>query len=131
VRRYLEYQGQKFLSRFDALTYVRLTELMDTHDVGRGRGSVEAALRSIRQRLLVLGIDSDLLYPLSEQEELVRHIPGAQLHVIRSREGHDGFLLEQDQVGRAIYRFLGAPAEDDALVAPSAEEGEATAMYKA
>ncbi len=108
VRRYLEYQGQKFLSRFDALTYVRLTEKMDTHDVGRGRGGVEAALRSLGQPVLVLGIDSDVLYPLHEQEEMATLIPQGELKVVQSREGHDGFLLEQQQVGGAIGQFLRA-----------------------
>lgn len=108
VRRYLEYQGQKFLSRFDALTYVRLTEKMDTHDVGRNRGGVEAALKSIKQPVLVLGIDSDVLYPLSEQEEIARCVPRGEMKVVRSREGHDGFLLEQQQVGGAIAQFLAA-----------------------
>lgn len=106
VRRYLEYQGQKFLTRFDALTYVRLTEKMDTHDVGRGRGGVEAALRSVAQPVMVMGIDSDILYPLSEQQELVRHLPNSELVVVRSNDGHDGFLLEQEQVGSAIRSFL-------------------------
>jgi homoserine O-acetyltransferase/O-succinyltransferase len=106
VRRYLEYQGQKFLTRFDALTYVRLTEKMDTHDVGRGRGGVEAALRAVEQPVLVLGIDSDVLYPLAEQEALASALPKGELRVVRSREGHDGFLLEQQQVGGAIAEFL-------------------------
>lgn len=107
VRRYLEYQGRKFLGRFDALTYVRLTEKMDTHDVGRGRtGGVEGALRSVPQPVLVLGIDSDVLYPLREQEEVAGLLPRGELRVVRSREGHDGFLLEQEQVGGAIAEFL-------------------------
>ena len=106
VRRYLEYQGAKFLSRFDALTYVRLTEKMDTHDVGRARGGVEAALRGVQQPVLVMGIDSDVLYPLREQEELAGLMPKGELKVVRSREGHDGFLLEQQQVGGAIAEFL-------------------------
>lgn len=106
VRRYLEYQGQKFLSRFDALTYVRLTEKMDTHDVGRGRGGMEVALKGLKVPVLVLGIDSDVLYPLHEQEEMARLIPKGELRVVRSREGHDGFLLEQEQVGGAMKEFL-------------------------
>jgi len=106
VRRYLEYQGQKFLSRFDALTDVRLTEKMDTHDVGRGRGGVEVALKGLKVPVLVLGIDSDLLYPLHEQEEMATLIPKGELKVVRSREGHDGFLLEQEQVGGAIQQYL-------------------------
>jgi len=106
VRRYLEYQGQKFLSRFDALTYVRLTEKMDSHDVGRDRGGVDAALRSLRIPVLVIGIDSDVLYPLHEQEEMAGLIPMGELKVVQSRNGHDAFLLEQQQVGGAIAQFL-------------------------
>jgi len=74
--------------------------------VGRFRGGIEAALKSITQPVLVIGIDSDILYPLSEQEELATHIPSSRLVVVKSREGHDGFLLEQDQVGNAIIEFL-------------------------
>lgn len=64
VRRYLEYQGKKILDRFDAITYVKLTEQLDSHDVGRDRDSIDSALSSIRCRVLVMGIDSDVLYPI-------------------------------------------------------------------
>eukprot|EP01033_Poteriospumella_lacustris_P014880 gene14880-10639_t len=106
VQSYLKHQGQKFIDRFDALTYVKLTEIMDTHDVGRHRGGVVPALQRIRCPTLVLGINSDVLYPMQEQEELAKHIPGASFGVIDSINGHDGFLLEQDQVGRYIDDFL-------------------------
>ena len=79
---------------------------MDTHDVGRNRGGVEAALKSVKQPVLVLGIDSDVLYPLTEQEEIAGYIPQGEMKVVQSREGHDGFLLEQQQVGGAISQFL-------------------------
>ena len=79
---------------------------MDTHDVGRGRGGAETALSSIRAKLMVVGIDSDVLYPIHEQEYLQEHIPGAELRVIKSEEGHDGFLLEQDQLGKCINEFM-------------------------
>jgi homoserine O-acetyltransferase len=109
VKSYLEYQGSKFLARFDPVTYVKLTEQMDSHDVTRGRpGGLAGVLGRVEIPALVLGIDSDVLYPLHEQEELASHLPNAALEVIRSVDGHDGFLLEQEQVGRHIADFLSA-----------------------
>jgi len=106
TKKYLEYQGVKFLERFDAVTYVKLTEQMDTHDVGRDRGGVDAALKSIQGKLMVMGIDSDLLYPLHEQEEIAAAVGAkCQFRVISSQEGHDGFLLEQEQVAKHISGF--------------------------
>lgn len=106
VKSYLEYQGQKFLTRFDPITYIKLTEQMDTHDLGRDRGGIQTALRSIQIPALVLGINSDILYPLCEQEQLVHSLPNAELKIIVSDAGHDGFLLEQKQVGGFITSFL-------------------------
>lgn len=106
VRSYLEYQGTKFLKRMDPLSYIAITEQMDTHDVGRHRGGVDAALKSIAQPTFIAGVDSDNLYPIFEQEELAAKIPNATYQVIRSDEGHDGFLLEQEQLGSALTRFL-------------------------
>jgi homoserine O-acetyltransferase len=107
VKNYLKYQGVKFLSRFDPVTYVKLTEQMDSHDVARGRGGdVAAVLRRVTIPAAVLGIDSDVLYPLREQQELVDLLPNASLHLIHSDDGHDGFLLEQEQVGAHITDFL-------------------------
>lgn len=106
VKSYLEYQGTKFLSRFDPVTYVKLTEQMDTHDVGRNRGGKEKALSTVKIPTLILGIDSDVLYPLIEQEELAKLMPNSELKIIRSDAGHDGFLLEQVQVGNHIIDFL-------------------------
>eukprot|EP00586_Coscinodiscus_wailesii_P011599 CAMPEP_0172512526 /NCGR_PEP_ID=MMETSP1066-20121228/245447_1 /TAXON_ID=671091 /ORGANISM="Coscinodiscus wailesii, Strain CCMP2513" /LENGTH=396 /DNA_ID=CAMNT_0013292399 /DNA_START=191 /DNA_END=1381 /DNA_ORIENTATION=+ len=106
VRNYLEYQGNKFLKRFDPVTYVKLTEQMDTHDIGRNREGEKAALENCKIPALVLGIDSDVLYPLREQEELVDLFKKGQMEIIHSDAGHDGFLLEQDQVGNRITQFL-------------------------
>lgn len=104
---YLHYQGQKFLSRFDPVTYVKMTEQMDSHDISRGRnGTLEQVLARIEIPALVMGIDSDVLYPLPEQEFLAQHLPRGELKVIHSPDGHDGFLLEQDQVGNNIAQFL-------------------------
>jgi homoserine O-acetyltransferase/O-succinyltransferase len=79
---------------------------MDTHDVGRGRGGKQAALQNIKIPALVLGIDSDILYPLDEQKELANLFPNGELSIIHSDAGHDGFLLEQDQVAAHITKFL-------------------------
>jgi homoserine O-acetyltransferase len=106
VKSYLEYQGFKFLSRFDPITYVKLTEQMDTHDIGRNRQGAKRALSNIQIPAMVLGIDSDVLYPLLEQEELADLFPNGELNVIKSDAGHDGFLLEQDQVAAHITDFL-------------------------
>ena len=104
VKSYLEYQGKKFLDRFDPVTYVKMTEQMDSHSVTRGRSA--DILSRVEIPALILGIDSDILYPLSEQEELQRLLPQAQLKIIHSDDGHDGFLLEQDQVASQIVEFL-------------------------
>ena len=107
VKSYLEYQGVKFIDRFDPITYVKLTEQMDSHDISRGRdGSVADVLGRVEIPVRVLGIDSDVLYPLSEQKEMIEHLPNAELQVIKSNDGHDGFLLEQDQVAMNIIDFL-------------------------
>ena len=107
VKSYLEYQGLKFKDRFDPITYVKLTEQMDSHDISRNRaGSVGAILNSLEINACILGIDSDVLYPLSEQEELANEIPQSDLKVIHSNDGHDGFLLEQSQVAMHIEKFL-------------------------
>jgi len=106
AKKYLEYQGTKFLERFDPVSYIKITEQMDMHDVGRNRGGIEKALSQIKGRCLVVGIDSDILYPLHEQEELAQLIPNAKLSIIKSSEGHDGFLLEQSQLAEFIDKFL-------------------------
>ena len=107
VQSYLEYQGRKLLARFDAGTYVALTEALSSHDVGRGRGGVEAALRGCPVPTVVGGITSDRLYPLRLQEELAELLPGCtELEVVDSIYGHDGFLLETEAVGKLIRETL-------------------------
>lgn len=107
VESYLHYQGQKFLKRkFDANCYVTLTQMMDSHDVARGRGEYLTTLNSISQPAMVIGISSDVLYPVSEQEELHKYLGNSEFHVIDSEEGHDGFLLEQSQIGPLIAQFM-------------------------
>ncbi|MEU2601613.1 homoserine O-acetyltransferase [Streptomyces hirsutus] len=108
VESYLDHHAVKLVRRFDAGSYVVLTEAMNGHDVGRGRGGVPAALRRVTAPALVAGVDSDRLYPLSQQAELAAHLPGAdRLRVVESPYGHDGFLLETEQVGALIRELLG------------------------
>ncbi len=106
VEGYLHHQGKKFLTRFDPNSYITCTQLMDSHDVGRNRGGEELALSKLTQPSLVIGIDSDALYPIIEQQRLARYIKNTELHILRSDEGHDGFLLEQVQIAKLIEEFL-------------------------
>ncbi len=107
VQSYLEHQGAKLLARFDAGTYVALTESLSSHDVGRGRGGVSAALRGCPVPVVVGGITSDRLYPLRLQEELADLLPGCTgLNVVDSIYGHDGFLVETEAVGKLIRQTL-------------------------
>ncbi|OBK72793.1 homoserine O-acetyltransferase [Mycobacterium sp. 1274761.0] len=107
VQSYLEYQGHKLVNRFDAGTYVALTESLSSHDVGRGRGGIQAALSSCPVPVIVGGITSDRLYPLRLQEELAELLPGcAELKVVDSIYGHDGFLVETEAVGVLIRETL-------------------------
>jgi homoserine O-acetyltransferase len=107
VQSYLEYQGAKLVRRFDAGSYVTLTETLSNHDVGRGRGGVAAALRSCPVPAVVGGITSDRLYPLRLQQELADLLPGCRdLNVVESIYGHDGFLIETEAVGELIRETL-------------------------
>ncbi len=113
VQSYLEHQGAKLIQRFDAGTYVALTEALSSHDVGRGRGGVEAALRSCPVPAVVGGIPSDRLYPLRLQQQLADLLPGCRkLNIVESIYGHDGFLTETEEVGQLIRETL-ALAEHD------------------
>ena len=102
---YQRYQGEKLVARFDAYSYVALSQAMDSHNLGRWRGGIPAALRRIGARTLVLGITSDVLFPLSEQRELAAHIPGAMYAELHSSLGHDGFLLETEAIAHFLERF--------------------------
>ncbi|RIH82572.1 Homoserine O-acetyltransferase [Meiothermus luteus] len=103
---YVLYQGEKFARRFDANAYLVLSEAMDTHDVGRGRGGVEAALRRLRGiPSLFVGIDTDLLYTAAEVREAAL-LAGGQYREIKSPHGHDAFLIETDQVETILGDFL-------------------------
>lgn len=102
---YQLHQGEKFSRRFNAYSYWYLTLLLDSHNVGRGRVSVEDALATITANTLIIGIDNDVLFPLVEQEFMAKHIPGAVFFTISSPFGHDGFLIESEKIIPLIQKF--------------------------
>lgn len=107
VESYLDHHAAKLNRRFDANTYIALTRAMMTHDVGRGRGGVLAALSQVKAWTSVVAIDTDRLFPLRLQREIVEGLPGkSELEVISSPFGHDGFLIEVDRVGEVIHKAL-------------------------
>ncbi|HWG26977.1 homoserine O-acetyltransferase MetX [Actinospica sp.] len=117
VESYLDHHAAKLARRFDANSYVVLTEAMNHHDVGRGRDGVAEALKRITAPTVVGGIDSDRLYPPYLQEELARLIPGADgPHLVRSPYGHDAFLIEADEVAALMRRTLGVSTSTGATV---------------
>jgi homoserine O-acetyltransferase len=108
IESYLDHHGEKLASRFDANTYITLSQAMNHHDVGRGRGGIRVALARIHGTVTLAGISSDRLYPLRLQHELAELIPGAAgVTVVESLDGHDGFLTETEQVGAVIRKALG------------------------
>ncbi len=103
---YQRYQGEKLVKRFNAYSYVRLSEAMDSHNVARNRNeALEHALATVKTKTLVIGISSDILFPVAEQQFLAKHIPNAQYKEIDSFYGHDGFLLETKQLTGVIKQF--------------------------
>jgi len=95
------------VARFDPNSYIVLSEAMNHHDVGRGRGGAEQALSTVRAEVTVAGIASDRLYPLALQQDLARMLPGRRpLVVVESAFGHDGFLLEIGQIGDVVASAL-------------------------
>ena len=107
VESYLDRHADKLAVRFDANSYVVLTESMNSHDIGRGRGGVEAALERVTAALVVVGVDSDRLYPLRLSHEIAQARASADpTHIISSPHGHDGFLIEIAQVGKILRETL-------------------------
>jgi homoserine O-acetyltransferase len=107
VESYLDHQADKLVRRFDANSYVVLTEAMNSHDIGRGRGGTVAALHRVTACTAVAGIDSDRLYPVPLNREIAEGVPGAlPLRVISSPYGHDGFLIETAAVAELLGELL-------------------------
>lgn len=103
---YQQYQGEKLANRFNAFSYYFLSKSMDAHNIGRDRGSIKLALEKIRANAIIISISSDILFPPSEQQLLVESIPGAVYEEIDSDFGHDGFLLEFEQIEQCIKKNL-------------------------
>ena len=116
IERYLAYQGDKFVRRFDANSYLVLNRMMDLHDLGRGRGGVMAAMSRVRCPLLTASVTSDFLYPEYQQLELVDGFEAAgqwaQHVLIDADTGHDGFLTHGEQVEPHIHAFLDKVSAD-------------------
>jgi homoserine O-acetyltransferase len=109
VESYLDHQALKLARRFDANSYLTLSRAMDHHDIGRDRGGVAAALAGVTARATVAGVDTDRLYPMRLQQELVDLLPTRPtLRVLTSAAGHDGFLIEADQIDKVVADALGA-----------------------
>jgi homoserine O-acetyltransferase len=107
VESYLDHQAEKLWKRFDANTYIALTEAMNSHDVGRDRGGVAAALSTLKIPVIAVGIDTERLFPVRLQAEIAELAPVAEPMVtITSPFGHDGFLVEVESVGEVIRQAL-------------------------
>ncbi|NLA35994.1 MAG: alpha/beta fold hydrolase, partial [Actinobacteria bacterium] len=119
VEGYLDYHGDKLVRRFDANSYVRLNKAMDLHDLARKRGSVQAALNRVSAPSLIMSISSDTLYPPYQQEAIRDGLLAAGkrcgFYEIDSSDGHDGFLIELNQIGGILAGFLDAVLVDTAL----------------
>ena len=105
VESYLNYQGQKLTERFEANTYIILSKAMDSHDISRGRGSFEDVLGHLNKPVLVIGFNSDHLYPIQEQKELAALLPHVHLAELESPYGHDAFLIEFEQLNQQLNTF--------------------------
>ncbi|PRY43955.1 homoserine O-acetyltransferase [Umezawaea tangerina] len=115
VESYLDHHAEKLVRRFDPDSYVVLTESMNSHDVGRDRGGVKAALGRVTARTIVAGIDTDRLFPPAQQAELAAGITTADdLRVVTSEYGHDAFLIESEQVGALVRELLPTRVPSDA-----------------
>jgi homoserine O-acetyltransferase len=110
VESYLDFHGNRFTRRFDANSYITVVQAMNSHDVGRGRGGVAAALERVTARTLVVGIDTDRLFPVEGQRVIAAgirgNIDGGRAVVIRSEYGHDGFLIEDELISEQLTRLL-------------------------
>jgi homoserine O-acetyltransferase len=110
---YVRYQGLKLTKRFDCFSYLSILRCMDTHNIARGRGTIEEVLKSISVKTFIISIDSDVLFPPSEQIFLHQHIKDSTLHSISSEFGHDGFLIENDLISRIISSIINSDVSVD------------------
>ena len=103
---YQQYQGKKLSDRFSPFSYYSLSKAMDSHDIGRHYGGVEKTLKRIKSKTIAIGLDTDVLFPISEQKEIAFGVPDGSFHLINSLYGHDGFLLETKQINEILKKEL-------------------------
>jgi len=124
VQSYLEHQGKKLTERFDAASYVTLTEALNRHDVGRGRGGLNKALASSTVPTMIVGVDTDILYPYHQQEHLSRNLGNLlAMAKLSSPVGHDAFLVEARQMDRILRNFISLTHETPSAREVAAERG--------
>ena len=124
VQSYLEHQGTKLTKRFDAASYVTLTEALNRHDVGRGRGGLNKALASSTVPTMIVGVDTDILYPYHQQEHLSRNLGNLlAMAKLSSPVGHDAFLVEARQMDRILRNFISLTHETPSAREVAAERG--------
>jgi homoserine O-acetyltransferase len=103
---YERYQGKKLADRFNAYSYVAISKAFDSHNVGRLRGGVEKTLSSLTIKTLLIGIDSDILFPVGELKFMNNQMPNSHYARLSSVFGHDGFLLESEQLSAILLNFF-------------------------
>ena len=103
---YQRYQGKKLADRFDAYSYYYLSFSVDSNNLGRGRGGEAAALGMIRAESTFIAIDSDIIFPPYKMKEMADNVKGSEYYEITSHFGHDGFLLENDQLESIIRPIM-------------------------
>lgn len=106
VHSYQRHQGDKLCDRFNAYSYYRLSQAVDSHNVGRDRGGIAKALQSFKPRTLIVAISSDILFPPADHEPFIKYIPDNRYVEINSTFGHDGFLIEHERLNEIITDFL-------------------------
>ncbi len=126
---YQRYQGYKLWKRFDPISYWILGKAMDSHDVGRDRGGVVEALKLVKAPTAVIGIQSDILFPIEEQKLIAQHIPEAQIEIIHSRYGHDGFLIEYDQLTKVLDHLLDIGVGEEPVLSQLSPEVPGTELF--
>lgn len=106
VHSYQQHQGHKLCNRFNAYSYYRLSQAVDSQDIARGRGALKEVLRKFKPRALVVAISSDILFTPQDHQPFVNYIPDVTYHLIDSSYGHDGFLIEHEKLDKIIKDFL-------------------------
>ena len=103
---YQRHQGDKLCRRYNAYSYMAILDAFDTHDVGRGRGGVDNVLKGLDIPTLVVGLTTDIVFPPEDMQQLAAALPRGRYAQISSPYGHDGFLIESDQLNALFIPFI-------------------------